>query len=440
MDDSEYLARREVSKDLAALARTCKTFQNPALNALWRFQYHLFPALRCFPEDLWLASDDSDSFVAFRRPLVPADWERPMFYWNRIQSFQIEALNMNLISLEVCETLRICSPSQTPFPKLRQIQWFDPHPAPLPLFSMFLSPLLNSICLVLKESMTELSLLPALGVILYPALIEPESTRIAVHPEADAAILEHIARLPSLKSLTGDRSIPRFRSLEVLHLTFTTPEISTMIVGAVEHNRLALSHPHLPSPLPDSDETTRLYSTIASTRSYATLNSLTVEDDSNSLEIPDDDAFDSYVIRAETLRVLFSFTNLSGFDLDDEVVLDMARVWRRVEELRLAPAEKALSARANMRVTLVGIQAIAAHCLYLRKLELVFDASDVPRSAAQLPKPIFPSCQFASLQFHPQPPSRCSCLVYFRAWEESMPTAPVDGSRALLLGGGAGEQ
>jgi hypothetical protein len=63
MDDSEYLARREVSKDLAALARTCKTFQNPALNALWRFQYHLFPAWRCFPEDLWLASDDSDSFV-----------------------------------------------------------------------------------------------------------------------------------------------------------------------------------------------------------------------------------------------------------------------------------------------------------------------------------------------------------------------------------------
>jgi hypothetical protein len=78
------------------------------------------------------------------------------------------------------------------------------------------------------------------------------------------------------------------------------------------------------------------------------LNSLTVEDNSNSLELPDDDAFDSYVIRAETLRVLFSFTNLTtivlkpirGFDLDDEVVLDMARAWRRVEELRLAPAEK----------------------------------------------------------------------------------------------------
>jgi hypothetical protein len=349
-----------------------------------------------------------------------------MFYWNRIQSFQIEALNMTLISLEVCETLRICSPSQTPFPKLRQIQWFDPHPAPLPLFSMFLSPLLNSICLVLKESMTQLSLLPTLGVMypdltnvelrgsFGPAILQTVSSFLSnlnrleslCIPRADAAILEHIARLPSLKSLTvretlpfnsfpeGDRSIPRFRSLEVLHLTFTTPEISTMIVGAVEHNRLASLTLIFSSPLPDSDETTRLYSTIASTRSYATLNSLTVEDDSNSLEIPDDDAFDSYVIRAETLRVLFSFTNLTtivlkpirGFDLDDEVVLDMARVWRRVEELRLAPAEKALSARANMRVTLVGIQAIAAHCLYLRKLELVFDASDVPPLGSTTPQ------------------------------------------------------
>ncbi|KAJ7235723.1 hypothetical protein B0H12DRAFT_135121 [Mycena haematopus] len=41
----------------AAIARTCKALQNPALNALWATQTSLVPALRCFPDDLWGRSD-----------------------------------------------------------------------------------------------------------------------------------------------------------------------------------------------------------------------------------------------------------------------------------------------------------------------------------------------------------------------------------------------
>lgn len=40
-------------KSLAALARTCKSFQRPALEALWRLQTDLVPALQLFPDDVW---------------------------------------------------------------------------------------------------------------------------------------------------------------------------------------------------------------------------------------------------------------------------------------------------------------------------------------------------------------------------------------------------
>ncbi|KAF7376817.1 hypothetical protein MSAN_00099100 [Mycena sanguinolenta] len=120
-----------MSKTLAALARTCTTFQDPALNALWAHQTSLVPALRYFPEDLWDRSGDSRklTFVDFRRPLVPADWERALFYWKRIKSFRIESLDGDRISPDIINMLRICCPAAHLFPNLRKVAWLDENPA-----------------------------------------------------------------------------------------------------------------------------------------------------------------------------------------------------------------------------------------------------------------------------------------------------------------------
>jgi hypothetical protein len=40
-------------KDFAALTRTCKTFQSPALDFLWREQETLVNVLKCLPAHLW---------------------------------------------------------------------------------------------------------------------------------------------------------------------------------------------------------------------------------------------------------------------------------------------------------------------------------------------------------------------------------------------------
>jgi hypothetical protein len=38
---------------LSSLARTCQTFQPPALAVLWETQFGLMQLLKCMPSDLW---------------------------------------------------------------------------------------------------------------------------------------------------------------------------------------------------------------------------------------------------------------------------------------------------------------------------------------------------------------------------------------------------
>ena len=41
---------RAATTDLAALARTCRVFKEPALDVLWRILDNLSPLARCLPE------------------------------------------------------------------------------------------------------------------------------------------------------------------------------------------------------------------------------------------------------------------------------------------------------------------------------------------------------------------------------------------------------
>ena len=44
---------------LAGLARTCKTFHEPALNHLWRALPSLIPLIQCLPPDAWTISEST---------------------------------------------------------------------------------------------------------------------------------------------------------------------------------------------------------------------------------------------------------------------------------------------------------------------------------------------------------------------------------------------
>ncbi|KAF7354094.1 hypothetical protein MVEN_01096800 [Mycena venus] len=420
-----YFSRKERSRKLALLARTCRTFQNPALDALWQFQDNLAPALRCFPDDLWDRSADSKktTFVGFRRPLVLSDWERPFFYWNRIKSFQIRSLTTTTPA--VCEMLRLCCPGPHLFANLQEIAWLHRDLTHFPIFSIFLSPRLHTIGLALSGSIAELSILPRLSVC-YPTLtevnfrsiyrthLEPRAlgaifaflsslTRLEslYLPNIDAPILNHVSRLPCLRTLVmddsepfdfssdRDRSAPRFHALKKLNVWATTPKLGTRIMRAIESGALTEIHLVFESQFPSSQATARLYTTIASNGSHSTLQSLRVEDEwkFGDIPIPLDEEFDNYIVGGGTLEILFPFANLTtvilkpfhGFDLDDEMVAKMAHAWRRVQELRVAfGIDWHIPDVRTPRVTLAGIYTVATHCLDLHTLELYFNSSVIP--------------------------------------------------------------
>jgi len=54
-----------------ALARCCKTFEEPMLDELWRTQDRLTPLLECFPRDVW--EGKGQTFVS---PLTTLTWFR----------------------------------------------------------------------------------------------------------------------------------------------------------------------------------------------------------------------------------------------------------------------------------------------------------------------------------------------------------------------------
>ncbi|OCH96409.1 hypothetical protein OBBRIDRAFT_883311 [Obba rivulosa] len=81
---------------LAALARTCRAFQELALDMLWRHQDNFFNILRCLPRDACrfpgveeeeLQGMPSSGTMVIERRLSPGDWLRFDFYAKRVKSF-----------------------------------------------------------------------------------------------------------------------------------------------------------------------------------------------------------------------------------------------------------------------------------------------------------------------------------------------------------------
>ncbi|KAF8134933.1 hypothetical protein EV363DRAFT_1256796, partial [Boletus edulis] len=69
---------------LASLARTCRTFKEPALNLLWEELVHLSPLAQCLPEASHFINDEA--LYSFSRPLTQTEWDTLQSYTCRIQS------------------------------------------------------------------------------------------------------------------------------------------------------------------------------------------------------------------------------------------------------------------------------------------------------------------------------------------------------------------
>ena len=60
----------DINQTVAALARTCKTFSEPALDGLWHSLLTIGPLLRTFPEDVW-----QETVATIDRDGNPMTWD-----------------------------------------------------------------------------------------------------------------------------------------------------------------------------------------------------------------------------------------------------------------------------------------------------------------------------------------------------------------------------
>ncbi|KAJ7635270.1 hypothetical protein FB45DRAFT_1057140 [Roridomyces roridus] len=382
--------------DLAALARTCKTFHDPALDALWRIQFELAPALSLFPEDLWVRFDP------------PASWSARGF--------------------KALQTLVLHCPTSHLFPNLREIQWIGEHSNIAGALNLFSAPRLTCVGATPGESETEIAHLRSLG------HGWPELTHLALSTRKPAfsssildATFDALGALTRLQSFSGDNidlkifnrlsQLPNLKHVEATmvgfecfpdHPSHADPPFSALerLSGTMEPDNLiqilsATSGRPLTSieiifdagsgiPFSTSSTIANVYGPLGTHCVPSSLSTLSIKDEylwGNTTNTVFPDSPEGYAIGPQTLRLLLPFTNLKslvlepyhGFELDDDTLRDMAsQAWGQLEELTIAACAPLRCGFDYPPVTLNGVQHLARHCQRLKMLTLLFDASEIP--------------------------------------------------------------
>ncbi|KAJ8463529.1 hypothetical protein ONZ51_g10197 [Trametes cubensis] len=109
-----YHLRRSKNATLGRLARTCRAFLEPSLNALWKNQLTLGPLVQTLPIDAYEevvvhTQAITEYHLVLKRPLVPSDWSRFDYYAARVQS-----LGYFLVEFEDTEAVSWSTPSERP--------------------------------------------------------------------------------------------------------------------------------------------------------------------------------------------------------------------------------------------------------------------------------------------------------------------------------------
>ncbi|KAJ7151854.1 hypothetical protein C8R43DRAFT_1127487 [Mycena crocata] len=417
------------AKTLAALARTCTMFHEPALDVLWRNQDTLMNLLRCMPPDLFVAEVSGDgSILQLQRPIVPTDWERPLFYAHRIKSFILDDPTQYFPHIFPAIASVIPTAGHI-FPNLTSLDWSSHSEGfrnraqfeqDFTHIRLFLTPKLTSFRCRLDELDCHFRLLfllpracPALAHFstdhLWNDYATPEfHTRLALFVSQlanlesisilspDMGSLEHLGRMATLKHLDL-RKLPRqlltyptpeeplFTGLRTITLTRVDFTLAAKLVSMCSTNEFTETHLHFNSyeTLPKFQDV--ITSIAAWRRSHSSLRSLSIAKctrDEISRTMP---PLGSYQIDITTVQNLFCFPNLLhlhltaslGFSLDDAAVDQLARSWPHLETLKLC-SSRTYSRGVIPLTTLRSLCSLAQHCPHLFRVELAFDPSLIP--------------------------------------------------------------
>ncbi|KAJ7218206.1 hypothetical protein C8J57DRAFT_1395394 [Mycena rebaudengoi] len=408
---------------LASFARVCKDFEGPALDVLWKNQTTVMNVVRCLPADLFDTVDlphwgRRRVSMQLRRPVLVADWERPLFYARRVKRFTFHLVLGSDVPENIFEVLNLCLPGDHLFPNLEALYWFSAT-INFPFIRLFLSPRITDIA-ILCLSRSHLSILSTLGC-KYPALKHVSISFGVDIMESQAVMADGILSISAfVRGLEGIESLglhildqetlecvghfPTLKSLQLQGLPTITstpipipdsPMFPSLLECDLEGVEIGPSTRFLEmfssSPLHSlSVEFTScapaaaiegFYAAVATACPHSILRCLEL---THGMDMPETGR-EAYMVSGKALRALFCFASLRvisiaspvGFDLDDVAMRQIARAWPKIEILHLITAFPS-TPLTKTRSTLQCLLSFAQYCPNLRTLNLTLDASIVP--------------------------------------------------------------
>ncbi|KAH7927599.1 hypothetical protein BV22DRAFT_1006684 [Leucogyrophana mollusca] len=426
---------------LAALARTCKTIQSPALDALWGDLDYFMRLVQCLPRDLWKVHEvpptaphltQPESPIVFQRAMDMSDWDIFNKYAPRVRSLGGLAYDNNpykvttTVSSEVLQVLS-CPPTSSPLlPNLRAITWNGLPVDHIPLFRHFLTTKVTRLIIRLDSETLDAYSYSTLSLV---GIICPKLRNFAIgrakHAPRETGrsitiVSRTLCRLQHLKSvmvniINGEAIIhlarlPALASASfALDISFNAASISSQL-PATPFPRLSLLKmqapvlssmdsllktmkisPHLVDVSFDGDtpaaRVAAFFVTLCSSCSPDSLFQLVIQENTRTLH-DDIQNPSTCLLKIDQLRPLFQFTRLrslrlelfSTFSINDAGIEELARAWPALTALHL---NKAAGWEAPSQITFQGLAALLQHCPKLSTLSIDVDF----RSLEALPVP-----------------------------------------------------
>ncbi|KAJ7153911.1 hypothetical protein C8R43DRAFT_1126584 [Mycena crocata] len=366
----EQPAEPESRDALASVAQTCKALQGPALDILSSYTTPARLLIHSMPRDMW---EEQAYFETLTDPksasfLGSYDWHGADY-------------------TELFATVAFCPPPEGFFPILHSISWHYKSAAriTLPDFRPFLGPSVSSVAFDTLSSGSHVSLLPHIGQ-RYPRLKKleigfnfnlesPQDRQVSaismlvrsLHAleslqldQLDQAALEHIGRLPTLKSLTAHQLPARlhfsttlagsmFPALRTFNIFVGGIQPVTALITLASSSPLRVFHVEFPE-CPTSVQLHEFTTALTTHCDHTEMKWLTVQ--LAEEPVPPHAALYSLQPLSCFVNVLrVEITSSIGFDLDDEMLL-------------LSSMERPQS----VNVTLASVRTLAQLCPHLEEL------------------------------------------------------------------------
>jgi hypothetical protein len=201
------LVASKANATAVSLACCCRSFEDPALDALWETQDQLLHLLKSLPEDIW--KEEGGRFVSpltastfsalnhlicksFIKIPTKAEWVHFRKYARRVRELKVDTSN-GPVALDILLVLQLRTANELLFPRLKSFRCLGPNETFIPFIPLFLSPKTAEIKIEFVDGPSTLTLAAIISGL---STLCPDLKCISFHslPE-DSAIVEAVSEL-----------------------------------------------------------------------------------------------------------------------------------------------------------------------------------------------------------------------------------------------------